>query len=162
MGFFKKQSDPVTERSRKLKAEIDALEAEIQKLSSKIESHPSPRWRSTALPKTAPPPETESGPREPVFEEIAQPRLKVPEPIAPVDEHQALPDRPGWGRRLMNFLRGRPASNPKLVNYLAAGSIQGLRPLRYEKRISRNRFIVLAVVLLLVVWGIIAFFMRSP
>jgi hypothetical protein len=42
--------------------------------------------------------------------------------------------------------------NPKLVNYLAAGSIQGLRPMRYEKRVARNRFlfIVLGVLALLV------------
>jgi hypothetical protein len=54
----------------------------------------------------------------------------------------------------------RPASNPKLVNYLAAGSIQGLRPLRYEKRVARNRFIVLTIVLLLVLLGIISMFLR--
>ena len=42
-------------------------------------------------------------------------------------------------------LRGSPAVNPKLVSYLAAGSIKGLRPLRYEKRIARNRFIFLTV-----------------
>ena len=37
-----------------------------------------------------------------------------------------------------------PLVNPKLINYLAAGSIQGLRPLRYEKRVARNRFFALA------------------
>ena len=42
------------------------------------------------------------------------------------------------------------------MNYLAAGSIQGLRPLRYEKRVARNRFIFLVVVLVLVLWGILA------
>jgi hypothetical protein len=31
-----------------------------------------------------------------------------------------------------------------------------LRPLRYEKRVARNRFIFLVAVLLLVLWGIIA------
>ncbi|HTD65857.1 MAG TPA: hypothetical protein VK846_04915, partial [Candidatus Limnocylindria bacterium] len=66
-----------------------------------------------------------------------------------------------WGR-LKNLFKTPPASNPKLVNYLAAGSIQGLRPLRYEKRVARNRFIFLIVVLLLVLWGIIAvIFKRS-
>jgi hypothetical protein len=47
------------------------------------------------------------------------------------------------------------------VNYLAAGSIQGLRPLRYEKRVARNRFIVLAVILLLALWGLIAIFFNK-
>ena len=54
--------------------------------------------------------------------------------------------------------RGRSAANPKLVSYLAAGSIQGLRPLRYEKRGARNRFIVVTVVFIFIVLGIIAMF----
>ena len=39
-------------------------------------------------------------------------------------------------QRVKNIFKTPPASNPKLVNYLAAGSIQGLRPLRYEKRVA--------------------------
>jgi uncharacterized protein involved in exopolysaccharide biosynthesis len=46
------------------------------------------------------------------------------------------------------------------VNYLAAGGIQGLRPMRYEKRVARNRFVVLVVFLFLMLLGIIAGFMR--
>ena len=66
-------------------------------------------------------------------------------------------------RRLKNHFRGPATSNPKLVNYLAAGSIQGLRPLRYEKRVARNRFILLLTCLILVLWGIIALVLkRSP
>ena len=62
---------------------------------------------------------------------------------------------------MKNLFKTPPASNPKLVNYLAAGSIQGLRPLRYEKRVARNRFIFLVVVLVLALWGILAgFFWR--
>ena len=56
---------------------------------------------------------------------------------------------------------GPATNNPKLVNYLAAGSIQGLRPMRYEKRVARNRFIFLVVVLALVMWGLIWIFMRG-
>ena len=47
-------------------------------------------------------------------------------------------------QRLKKQVAGRPLANPKLINYLAAGSIQGLRPLRYEKRVARNRFFFLA------------------
>ncbi len=50
--------------------------------------------------------------------------------------------------RLKKQFQPAPSSNPKLVNYLAAGSIQGLRPLRYEKRVlARNRFFALAAIL---------------
>jgi hypothetical protein len=62
-------------------------------------------------------------------------------------------------RRLKNQFRGPVTSNPKLVHYLSAGSIQGLRPLRYEKRVARNRVIALAVGLALALWGVIAIVM---
>lgn len=64
-----------------------------------------------------------------------------------------------WGRIKKHF-EGPTTSNPKLVNYLAAGSIQGLRPLRYEKRVARNRFIVLVVLLIVVLLGFFAVFLR--
>jgi hypothetical protein len=63
-------------------------------------------------------------------------------------------------RKFLGHFRGPPANNPKLVNYLAAGSIQGLRPLRYEKRVARNRFLFLFIGLLCVLIGIVAFFFR--
>ena len=37
----------------------------------------------------------------------------------------------------------------------AAGGIQGLRPMRYEKRVARNRFVFLVVFLLLMLLGLI-------
>jgi hypothetical protein len=64
-------------------------------------------------------------------------------------------------RRLQVYFRGTPTHNPKLVSYLAAGSIKGLRPLRYEKRVARNRFIALCVVLVLIAWGIVAVVLRQ-
>jgi hypothetical protein len=67
----------------------------------------------------------------------------------------------GAWRRLRAHFRGPPASNPRLVTYLAAGSIKGLRPLRYEKRVARNRFIALFVILLALLWGIIYMAVRS-
>ena len=66
----------------------------------------------------------------------------------------------GAWRRLKNQIHGPPANNPRLINYLAAGSIQGLRPMRYEKRVARNRFIGLTIILVVVLWGIAAFLWR--
>ena len=51
--------------------------------------------------------------------------------------------------------------NPRLVNYLAAGGVHGLRPMRYEKRVARNRFILLVVVLFLILLGVISVFVRN-
>jgi cell division protein FtsB len=157
MGLFNRKADPITERSRALKAEIQALEAEIQKLSTQIDSNPTPRWRSTAHPKAT---QGTLQFREPIFEEVDQHRLKVAEPAEAGADPNVLGERPGLLRCFWNHLRGRPVSNPKLVNYLAAGSIQGLRPLRYERRVARNRFIALALLLVLVLWGMLAVILK--
>jgi hypothetical protein len=183
MGLFKKKSDPISERAKLLNGQIAALEAEIQKLaeqkaasppvaphssfasvsSSPAESHSAghPRLRSTARPRghTVP-----AAAHEPLFEEVGQDRIKSGSEPAPPSNHHELGVRKddfasAW-ERLKTHFRGPVASNPKLVHYLSAGSIQGLRPLRYEKRVARNRFIVLAVVLGLVLLGIVSLFMR--
>lgn len=173
MGLFKKKADPISERTKALNAEIAALEAKIKKLSShddSPENTPPVRVRSTARPHgptvhTTPPLPSVPPVGEPIFEEVNQKKLQsAPEaPASPQQFNQLGVRKYDLGallRRFKNNFRSRPASNPKLVNYLAAGSIQGLRPLRYEKRVARNRFIVLTVVLLLVLWGIIAMIWR--
>lgn len=170
MGLFKKKADPISERTKALNAEIAALESKIKKINSQAPQSTSHlRVRSTALPHgptvtTVHPSPPEPKHHEPVFEEVNQHRLQTDEKAAPPEQFNQLGlrkyDLVGFLGRLKGNFRSRPAANPKLVNYLAAGSIQGLRPLRYEKRVARNRFIVLTVVLLLALWGIIAMFWR--
>jgi hypothetical protein len=179
MGLFKKKPDPISERAKMLNGQIAALEAEIQKLaeqkaapaashspfaapsSSPAESHSAghPRLRSTARPRGHNVP---AAVQEPVFEEVGQDRIKSgSEPAPPSNPHELgvrKDDLASAWERLKTHFRGPVASNPKLVHYLSAGSIQGLRPLRYEKRVARNRFIVLAVFLVLALWAIIAIF----
>ena len=141
-----------------------ALESQIQHLSAEAEAPP-PKFRSstgpraglaTALPAPAPR-------REPVsqehFEKIDHTPLQADPPLQR-EHYNELGVRKfdllGAWQRFKNHFRPPPAANPKLVNYLAAGSIHGLRPLRHEKRVARNRFILLVVVLVAVLWGIIA------
>jgi len=38
--------------------------------------------------------------------------------------------------------------------------VQGLRPLRYEKRVARNRFVALVIVLFLILLGVISLFVK--
>jgi cell division protein FtsB len=47
------------------------------------------------------------------------------------------------------------------VSYLAAGGIQGLRPLRYEKRVARNRFIFFVIILFLALLGTLLVFLKG-
>jgi hypothetical protein len=128
---------------------------------------PQPRLRSTAFPHKHHPPSQQlpANPfAEPPFEDVSPNAAKLPlEPVAPAHQNELgvrKYDLISMWRRLTNHFRGPATSNPKLVNYLAAGSIQGLRPLRYEKRVARNRFIVLVLVLIAVLWGLIAVLMK--
>ncbi len=178
MGWFKKKADPITDRARALAEEIAALEAQIKRLDSKLQptpAAPAPRLRSTALPHGAsvpvhhspPPPEPPPRATEPIFEDVDQKRLKdKEEPAATPDHFNELGvrkyDLAAFIRRWKNNFRGPPTANPKLVNYLAAGSIQGLRPMRYEKRVARNRFLFVTVGILLLLFGaFVMFFHRS-
>ena len=134
---------------------------------------PQPRLRSTAFPKKrqpARPAAAAEGPSanpfsDPAFEDLSQNAAKEPSEPPTAAHYNELGvrkyDLASWWRRWTNHLRGPPTSNPKLVNYLAAGSIQGLRPLRYEKRVARNRFIALVIVLFLTLLGIILVFHRK-
>jgi len=161
--------DPISDKARSLNNEIAALAAEIKKLDTQLSRTPVPKYRSTALPqgptvphvpeKPAPPPKT-----EPVFEEIKR------GPLAAGADHDAPEifnelgvrkyDLPALWKRVSNHFRGPTTSNPRLVNYLAAGGVQGLRPLRYEKRVARNRVVVLAVAFFVIMLGTLLLWLK--
>lgn len=160
MGWLKRKPDPLSDRAKDLNAQIAALEAQINQLASPKPEGQAPRLRSTVSPSSSNPTPV----REPVFEEVNEPPLKTqPETASPGHFNELgvrKYDLPALLRRWLHFFHGRPSANPKLVNYLAAGSLQGLRPLRYEKRVARNRFLALVIVFILVLWGLIAFLAR--
>jgi hypothetical protein len=175
MAWFKKKADPISDRARALNAEIAALEEKIRKLDSQLQQNPSqPRLRSTAVPHGAtiqhvsepvPHPTCSPAVHEPIFESVDQNRLKAHGEAATTSEHYnelgvRKYDLPALLQRIRNLFRGPSTTNPKLVNYLAAGGIQGLRPMRYEKRVARNRFIVLVAFIFLMLLGFIVVFVR--
>ncbi len=180
MGWFRRKTDPISQRERALNSEIAALEGQIKTLSAQLEKKQAqPRLRSTAMPHAAtisresmpneaePVAPTSPGPRteEPIFEEVDQDPLHGRSDGNNTPEHYndlgvRKYDLPALLRRWQNHFRAPSTTNPKLVSYLAAGGIQGLRPLRYEKRVARNRFILLVVVLFLLLLGLLGAFLR--
>lgn len=173
MAWFRNKPDPISDRARALTDEIAALEDQIKTLDSRLQDQAAqPRLRSTALPQSvtlqrlaaqAQPPVAPV--RDPVFEEVDLDRLQTPADVAGTTAHYndlgvRKYDLPALLGRVRNHFRAPAATNPKLVNYLAAGGIQGLRPLRYEKRVARNRFIVFVVFLFLMLLGLAAAFFR--
>ena len=169
MAFAKKKAktvDPISDRARSLNTQIAALEAEIKRLDTQLQSTPAPRLRSTAIPHGATIDRTHEPPppaQEPVFEEV-KPLQAGDETDAP-DQFNELGvrkyDLPALIQRLRQRFSRPVASNPRLVTYLAAGGVRGLRPLRYEKRVARNRFIAFAIFLFVVLLGTILVYLRN-
>ncbi|SPE55670.1 conserved hypothetical protein [Verrucomicrobia bacterium] len=181
MAWFKKKADPISDRTRALNQEIADLEAQIKRLGAGLANDSAqPRWRSTVVPQGVLGNQSIPSPRgveetpataataanEPIFEPVDQDLLKAnPEKAATPEHFNELGvrkyDLPALVRRLRSHFRGPSTTNPKLVSYLAAGGIQGLRPMRYEKRVARNRFIALALFLFLTLLGCLAVFIHG-
>jgi hypothetical protein len=170
MASAKKKIDPISDRSRALNDQIAAHESEIQKLDAQLQRAPTPKFRSTAIPHGAtiarahePAPSPQSPVHEPVFEEVKS--LSDTEETAAPDQFNDLGvrkyDMPALFNRIRNHFRRPTTSNPRLVAYLAAGGVHGLRPMRYEKRVARNRFIFFAIVLFVILFGTICVFIRN-
>ncbi len=174
MAWLKRKTDPISDRARVLNSKIAALEAQIQRLDARLQRNQNqPRLRSTAVPHGAT--ITHSDPMaetvtttsrpEPIFEEVGQERLTARSERASTAGHYndlgvRKYDFPALLGRVREAFRGPTTTNPKLVSYLAAGGVQGLRPLRKEKRIARNRFILFTVFLFFMLLGVIYMFVR--
>jgi hypothetical protein len=171
MALFKKKADPISDRAKALTSEIAALESQIRKLDTQLQSQPSgnsgPRSAGAGDPSETPaqPPATPAAVHEPVFEQVDRNRLIARGEVAVAPDHfndlgVRKYDLPALLKRIRNHFRGPSASNPKLVKYLASGGVQGLRPLRYEKRVARNRFIMLVTFVFFILLGIVLAFKR--
>jgi hypothetical protein len=140
-----KKPDLISDKARSLEAEIAALEVEIKRLDNRSTATPHGETIPHVVEKPAPPPPKV----EPVFEELKSsplaPRAVTEAPEIFNELGVRKYDLPALWNRLRNHLHGPTTNNPRLVNYLAAGGVHGLRPLRYEKRVARNRFIALVI-----------------
>jgi hypothetical protein len=175
MALFRRKPDPISDRERDLKNEIARLESQIRELGGELQQDQTqPRLRSTAMPHTstaghgtpAPASPPAPGSQEPIFEEMGRHLLEARSEATTTPDHYnelgvCKYDLPALLRRLREHFRGPSTTNPKLVSYLAAGGIQGLRPLRYEKRVARNRFILFVMFLVLILLGLFLVFLKE-
>ena len=155
IGWFKRKIDPMTSRSRELHGEIAALESQIAQLSN-VATLADPRQIQTVLEKTR------YLPPDPILradEELAHSLPPVTDPNCLGlynDQGVQKFDLAGWWLRVRHRLTPAPTGNDKLVTYLAAGRNYGYRALRSERRVARNRFILLALVLLAMLWTVLS------
>ncbi|MEC8972475.1 MAG: hypothetical protein VX509_01080 [Verrucomicrobiota bacterium] len=137
MGLFRRK-DPLESRARVLKARLADLDSQIQQLNQVgAESPETPPTVHELKPGDEPLPLRPSHP-------LSEKSLGTSEP-----ENETLLQ---WFSR--RFRKPPISSNPRMVNFLAAGSIEGLRPLRYERRVARNRFLAFSALLVLVLIGL--------
>lgn len=110
----------------------------------------------------SPPPGLQAAANAPLRGKLAP----VPSPVITDPRFNELGERKFdltlWWGNLRKQLRRQPVgpTNPKMIKYLATGSVQGLRPLRYERRIARNRTIGLMSILVVVLYGLAWMFFR--
>ena len=154
MGWFTKPKDPMASRQEALEREIAQLQRRIADLSTQPLPPPRPASRQPAPVVPASPHATSQAvPSRNTPTPAPRPSAGIPTGL----ESGAPPDRynlvEAWGR-LKSRLGARPRQPSGLVNLMAAGSVHGLRPLRYERKIARRRFILSLSFLLLVLYGI--------
>jgi hypothetical protein len=175
MGWFKRKSDPLQTRERDLNAQIAELEARIRRLSSQLpppQGRPEPvtpisaRSGSAAMASSVKAPPVERAPAPRPAPAVSMPR-PAPRPPAVTPEPAAHPelynelgvrkfDLAGAWRRWMSLWRPPPPSNPHLVKYLAYGGLREPVALRFEKRVARNRFLILVGAFLVVLWFLLS------
>jgi hypothetical protein len=149
MGWFTKPKDPMSARQAELDREIEAIQRRISDLAAR----PLPqagarslrsRESRVAVPVAADRPTPSPAP---VPMSVAGPRAGA---TVPADRFNLVEAWQRWMQRLGIEPR-RPSG---LVHLMAAGSVHGLRPLRYERRIARRRFLFSLSLLLLLLYGI--------
>lgn len=159
MGWFTKPKDPMSARQAELDREIQAIQRRISDLSAR----PLPQARPTPPPssssRSAPSIQSTSSSWS-TFEASSVRPTPAPAPISvagprtgpavPADRFNLVEVWQRWMQRL----GGQPRRPSGLVNLMAAGSVHGLRPLRYERKIARRRFLLSLGLLLLLLYGI--------
>lgn len=149
MSLFSKKEDLLTQREKALSADLVRLEQQLQRLSRE-------------KPKPAPIPK----PVEPAVASGKSFAAPLPASSARTsgggnaaghfnDRGVRKFDFVAFWKSLRNHLSGPTGNNPGMVRMLAAGSLHGLRPLRRERRVARNRFIFLFLTLLAILWGLV-------
>jgi len=149
MGWFTHQTNPVTHRTQELSGEIDKLKEQILALQDASHSE-NPAFIRKTLEKTNPvsiDPNLKKDENKP---KRACPSLYNQQGMRKFDLY-------GWWQQIKTA-KALPEPNPneKLVTYLATGRNHGYTALRKETRVARNRFILLAIILIAVLWSILS------
>ncbi len=154
MGWFGGHKDVMQSRTRELNSQIEQLQQQIADLENVSHSKNATEIRTTLK-------EIPALPQDPILRsESSTADLFIPQADCPgLYNEQGVRkfDLHGWWQRLKKTESiPEPTPNEKLVTYLAAGRNHGYTALRKETRVARNRFILLTLVLIAVLWSILS------
>ncbi|MFA5191742.1 MAG: hypothetical protein WC740_13510 [Verrucomicrobiia bacterium] len=156
MAWFGKRQNALDRRLREIDKELENLDAQVRQLRRAPGKGSPFKPASTAYPSNRPPPpevppeaEPPAAPPPPARSSVSFGTPRQRELWSrPAPENEVAPSsgaRQTWWQSFFHP-RHQPL-DPKLVSYLSTGSFKTVRPLRYERRMARYRF-VFSIVLL--------------
>lgn len=158
MGWFKRNGNSLAARSRKIDQELASVQKRIRQLSLGLDGAPDPE---PMAPPAKAPTKGKSHSEKPRRGRVTAAGSDSPFLAGAASRPTTSPwqsfkgEVTRWLRQLKDGRQPADRDRSKFVNYLAAGSFEGMRPLRYEKRIARNRMLFLVVCLLLVILSMV-------
>ena len=156
MGLFLRKPNPLAFRAQELGSKIEQIDKQISQLQDASEE---------ANPALIRPPINKSTQilDDPILgtkgnlKNGARTILKPDFPGLYNDQRMRKFDLHGWWQRTKGGEPlPEPSQNEKLVTYLATGRNHGYTALRKETRVARNRFILLTLVLITILWSILS------
>ncbi len=161
MMIWKRNQTAHPTRASRLQGEIDDLTCKIAELESRLGRVPTPAPAAAPIePPTPLTPAVLAAPAPfPAAVDFAPPRRAKPE-FNTAAHYNRMGVRKFDLHRLWLSLReslgpsGPP--NPKFTTYLAVNAVAGLPALKREKRVARNRVVVLGILLLLILWAVLS------
>ena len=156
MGWFTRQTNPMTSRTQELSCEIEKLKEQIVILQDASHSK-NPALIRTTIEKTT---RVSSDPilrNDEVSLKDSENRPKRDDPRLYNEQGVRKFDLHGlWLKIKQCEPLPEPNQNEKLITYLATGRNHGYTALRKETRVARNRFILLTLILVGVLWSILS------
>ena len=153
VGLFSRKPNPITCRAQEICSEIKQIEEQISQLQDASKSSNVGYIRKT-IKKTSRVPDDPVPRADEKFKSGTGATLEPDYPGLYNDQGMRKFDLHGWWQRTKrDEPLPKPTQNEKLVTYLATGRSHGYTALRKETRVARNRFILLVLVLVAVLWS---------
>ena len=158
--------DPFSSRAKVLNNRARELKAEIRKLEKQFTQEPKYQRTTSSRGKYEQRGTGDTRLRS-MFETIEHVSLGLKNNARDPEAHYNAQgvkklDPMGWIKRqseknpALENTDAEQANTTKWVQYMATGGVQGIEPLRREKRIARNRFLLMFTLFLVILCGIFA------